>query len=100
MQPPEGQPLPNQMEMCQIIMITIFNFMFSLSDKNSHIDNMAHVGGLICGFLIGFPFVVKADAPASCCLNVKNTRFFFFFLTLLYFGLCFGYLFFGDMAEY
>merc|ERR1719483_27959 len=81
-----GPPCPpNQMEMCRLICIILINFSMSGMDKGSHIDNYAHAGGLISGFLIGFPFVAKADAPPSFLSNVQNTKIFFLICTLAFF---------------
>lgn len=90
-----GPPCPpNQMEMCRLICIILINFSMSGMDKGSHIDNYAHAGGLISGFLIGFPFVAKADAPPSFLSNVANTKIFFLVCTLAFFGTMLGELFF------
>lgn len=91
-----GAPAPNQAEMCQLVCIILMNFMFSASDSSgANIDNWAHAGGLISGFLLGFPFVAKADAPPSFCSNVQNVKLFFLLASLIYFGVLLGMIFFS-----
>ena len=52
----QGNPManmsPNQMEMCRLVCIILINFSMASADSGAHIDNYAHGGGLISGFLV------------------------------------------------
>jgi len=90
-----GNFTPNQSEMCRLVCIILINFSFSSVDSGAHIDNYAHGGGLISGFLIGFPFVAKADHPPECCPGTQNVKIFGLLCTLAFFGAMLGTLFFN-----
>lgn len=47
-----GNFSPNQAEMCRLVCIILWNFSMSSVDTGAHIDNYAHGGGLISGFLV------------------------------------------------
>jgi len=91
-----GQVSMNQMEMCNLVCIILMNFMFSgVGNNGAHIDNYAHGGGLISGFLLGFVFVAKVDNPAGLCSNEQYTKLFFLAGTLAFYGSFLGVLFFN-----
>lgn len=95
-----GAPKANQMEMCYLICIILFTFsMGGVGSEGAHVDNMAHLGGLISGVLVGFVFVAKIDQPASLCANEQYTKMFFLLGSLAYYGSLLGELFFG-MTQY
>jgi len=76
------QPIsPKTMELLNIICIILLNFSMAgtsafsgTASGGEHIDNFAHIGGLISGILIGFAFVAVADGPVSCMSNVQYTK--------------------------
>lgn len=81
-----------------VIYFAILNFIFGAGGDLMHffiqIDNMAHLGGFLCGILMGIPMVPLIGAPREMFLNRRRTAIILmsFVLMLMTYGVYSFYL--------